>query len=187
MEYVRISENKVKLSLTEEDMKKYGVDVAALTSDTTARRRVLWTLLDETKKKTGVDAGGSRTLVEAFPGRRGGCELFVTLIDVKTAVHTACYRFESVASARMAAKRLAPYFSEKDASLYALSGGETVLLLPLSARGEARALTPYSFLEEYGRREKSPYFSAYVKEYGVCLYERDAVSRLCAEKTDFSV
>ena len=186
MEYVRISESKMKLSLTEEDTKKYGVDVAALTSDTTARRRVLWTLLDEAKKKTGVDAGGSRTLVEAFPGRRGGCELFVTLVDVKTALHTACYRFESVAAARMAAKRLSSD-AWKDASLYALSGGETVLLLPLSSRGDVRVLTPYSFLEEYGKREKSPYFSAYVKEYGVCLYERDAVSRLCEEKTDFSV
>ena len=187
MEYVRISDTKMKLTLTDEDMKKHGVDVSALNTDTTARRRVLWALLDEAKKKTGIDASRSRTLIEAFPGRRGGCELFVTLLDANMAVHTACYRFKDVALARMAAKRIPRPSTQKDSALYILTGGEVVLMIVLPEKGETRALTAYSFLEEYGQREKSPCFSAYAKEYGTCLYEKDAVGRLSEEKENFSV
>ena len=188
MECVRIGAGKLKLTLSDEDMKKYGVDVSALNEDTTARRRLLWTLLDEAKKKTGINTAGARTLVEAFPGRRGGCELFVTLLDGAREVHNVCYRFGSIRTARTAARRMKREEADKEsAALYVIDGKEAVLALALPERGAGRLLTPYSFLEEYGKREKSLYFHAYAKEYGTCVYERDAIARLCEEEDDFSV
>ncbi len=188
MECVRIGDGKLKLTLTDEDMKKYGVDVNLLTEDTTARRRILWTLLDEAKRKTGIDPVKGSTLVEAFPGRRGGCELFVTLLERKAELHNACYRFGSIDAARAAAKSCRELPEEKkSAALYVIGANEAVLTLPLPERGGGRLLSPYSFLEEYGKKEKNVYFCAYVKEYGTCIYESDAITRLCEESDNFSV
>lgn len=188
MDFVRISDSKVKLSLTDADMKKYGVTEKDLGADTTARRRILWTLLDEAKQKTGIDAVGAKTLVEAFPGRHGGCELFITLLREKNEVHTVCYRFKDVARARLVAKKLAKTYAEEEkAALYTLKEGDAVLILPVCERGNARTLSPHSFLEEYGEREKNPLFYAYAKEYGTCLYEERAIWRLVQENNDFAV
>ena len=156
MEFVRISDKKMKLTLTEEELRRYGVAVEELSADTAARRKMLWTLLDEAKKETGIDAVRAKTLVEVFPGRRGGCEVFVTLLSGKREVHTACYRFASIERARETARRLVDALPEAEgAALYALSDGEVLLSLPLPEREEKRAPTPYSFLSEYGKREKS--------------------------------
>ena len=188
MDFVRISDAKIKLTLTDADMKKYGVTEKDLSADTTARRRILWTLLDEAKQKTGMDALGAKTLVEMFPGRHGGCELFITLLRGKSELHTACYRFRDITRVRLAAEKLgAPYIDEENAALYTLKDGEAVLVLSVAERGNAHTLSPHSFLKEYGEREKSPLFHAYTKEYGTCLYETRAIRRLVEEKNDFSV
>lgn len=188
MEIIRISDTRVKLSLDEEDMKKYGIAVEDMSADTTARRRILWTLLDEAKKRTGVDAAGMKTLIEAFPGKRGGCEVFVTVASGKRELHTACYRFADMRAARAAARVLDGALGEWEKSaLYTLASGDIILCISLPREKGICRDTAYGFLEEYGKREKSPHFSAYAKEYGACLYERDAISRLCEENENYSV
>ena len=188
MEFVRISEGKMKLTLTEEEVRKHGVNATALASDNALARRTILALLDSVKGETGFDARGKKTLVEAFEDRRGGCELFVTLIKEKKNLHKACYRFPSIALARRAARSLpVTEGREEGASLYALTGGEVLLALPLFEKENGRTLTPYSVLEEYGKREKNSLFSAYACEYGTCLYEKNALSRLRKETGDFSV
>ena len=75
---------------------------------------------------------------------------------------------------------------EIPSSLYALFDGEYLLALRLPGMS-GNTPTPYSFLEEYGVREKSSTFHAYAKEYGVCLYPTSAISRILSEKENFSV
>ena len=188
MEFVRLGEGKMKLTLTEDEVRDYGVDAAALVRDSSLARRTILSLLDDVKDKTGFDAHGKRTLVEAFPGRRGGCELFVTLLKEKKSLHTACYRFPSIDLARRAARSLAPLpDTEEGASLYALAGGEVLLAIPLLERENTRAFTPYAVLEEYGKREKNGLFRTYASEYGTCLYGSRALAKLREKNEDFSV
>ena len=187
MEFIRIGENKLKLSLTESEMQKYGIKREELEKDTTTRRRALWTLLDEVRRETGLDAVTGRTLIEAFPGKKTGCEIFVTVLAKAKEIHTALYRFGDESSLRAAVARLdAPAEEDEGASLYALADGEYLLSLRLPAMS-GRAPTPYSFLEEYGVREKGSVAHAYAKEYGVCLYPTHALSHILEEKENFSV
>ena len=187
MEFIRIGENKIKISLSEGDMQKYGIQREALEKDTTTRRRALWTLLDEVKRETGLDAVSGRTLIEAFPGKKTGCEIFVSVLAKSKEVHTALYRFHDIASLRAAAEKLDRTQKEDaQASLYALQDGEYLLALRLPVTC-GTVPTPYSFLEEYGTREKNSMFHAYAKEYGVCLYSDSAIARILAEKENFSV
>lgn len=187
MEFVRIGEGKMKLTLTEEEARRHGVDAAALAKDEAQVRRTVLALLESIKEETGFDAHGKKTLVEAFPGRRGGCELFVTLLKEKRSVHTACYRFPSIALARRAARSLAPTSVSEETSLYALSNGEVLLSLRVAEHENGRAFTPYTVLEEYGKREKNALLSAYACEYGTCLYEKNALPLLKEQSEDFSV
>lgn len=188
MEFIRVGENKLKLSLSEDEMRKYGIKREELSRDTTARRRALWTLLDEVKKQTGLDAAVGRTLIEAFPGKKEGCEIFVTVLSHTREVHTALYRFIGLDTLKTAASKLASLCPDgENASLYALTGEEYLLALKLPVTANARTPSPYSFLEEYGVREKNGVFHAYAKEYGVCLFATNAITRILAEKENFSV
>ena len=179
MEIIRITEGKLKLTLTAGEMQKYGVSSALVKEDPAAARRALMPLFERLKGETGFDARGEKTLIEAFGDKRGGCELFVTLLPQKRRLHTACDRFPSLATARRAVTGLSLSREEDGgASLYALGEGEVLLVLPVGEGEGVRTFTPRTLLEEYGEREKSPLFHAYAKEYGTCLYGERAVSRL---------
>ena len=106
MEIIRIGNDKLKLILTDGDLKKYSLKTERLDYDNTETRRVLWQILDEAKKETGFDAAAERTLVQAYPGRRGGCEIYVTRLIRPTGCHgrEEVYRFEDADSLFRAAE-----------------------------------------------------------------------------------
>jgi negative regulator of genetic competence, sporulation and motility len=89
---------------------------------------------------------------------------------------------------REAAEKLDTLGVEKQKSaLYLSEDGSYLLVLPLAERENGRTPSPYSFLNEYGRREKNDFFLAYIKEYGTTVYPDDAIARLLREKENFSV
>lgn len=80
LELLLISENKIKISLTKEDLDAHGITSDDIDYDNTETRRVFWTLLDEVKNKTGFDAAKTRIFIQIYPMRDGGCELYVSKI-----------------------------------------------------------------------------------------------------------
>ncbi len=78
MELLIISENKIKISLTKNDLDGYKISCDDIDYDTTETRRVVWSLLDDVKKQVGFDAGKSRIFVQMYPSRDGGCELYIS-------------------------------------------------------------------------------------------------------------
>ncbi len=78
MELLIISENKIKISLTKNDLDGYKISCDDIDYDTTETRRVVWSLLDDVKKQSGFDAAKSRIFVQIYPGRDGGCELYIS-------------------------------------------------------------------------------------------------------------
>lgn len=77
MEYLRIDEDKLKITLTEEDLLFYGMDLASLSYSSTETRRAFWAILDDAKHATGFDAAATRVSVQIYASRSGGCEMFV--------------------------------------------------------------------------------------------------------------
>ena len=187
MEIVRINEKKLKLTLDEEDVKRYGVDVARLDYADTETRRVLWHLLDEAHVRTGFNAASDRVLIEAFPGRRGGCEIYVTLLCEATAQkgkrHVA-YRFTQESHLRAAARLLLHNTRILSSELYRDPAGVPVLFLTLCAPEGSKEppLSALSFLEEYGERRQGELYGCYVKEYGKQLISHDAIKKLCVDE-----
>ncbi len=82
MELIRIDEGKLKIILTHEDLAEFEMDESELDYANTETKRMFWELLRRAKHTTGFDTDGHRVLVQLYPSREGGCELFVTKIGI---------------------------------------------------------------------------------------------------------
>ena len=82
MELIMISESKLKIMLTSEDMKEYSLNYDNLSYENTETRRAFWSILDEAKHRTGFDAASERVFVQVYPSKKGGCEMYVTKLGI---------------------------------------------------------------------------------------------------------
>lgn len=82
MEFILISENKIKVILTNEDLKNFELDADELDYSNTDTKRMFWDVLSRAKHSTGFDTDGQKVLVQLYPSRCGGCEMFVTKIGL---------------------------------------------------------------------------------------------------------
>ena len=80
MEFILINDNKIKVMLTEDDLREFEIETEDLDYSNTDTKRMFWDVLSKAKKLTGFDTDGQRVLVQLYPSRHGGCELFVTKI-----------------------------------------------------------------------------------------------------------
>ncbi len=80
MEFILISDSKIKVMLTEEDLREFEIEADELDYANTDTKRMFWDILSRAKHITGFDTDGQRVLVQLYPSRRGGCEMFVTKI-----------------------------------------------------------------------------------------------------------
>lgn len=78
MELIMISESKLKIMLTSEDMRAYSIDCSMLDYENTETRRAFWSILDEAKHRTGFDAASEKVFVQVYPSKEGGCEMYIT-------------------------------------------------------------------------------------------------------------
>jgi len=88
MELLLISDSKLKVILTPEDMEYYDLSCDNLDYENSETRRAFWNILADAKIKTGFDAATDRVFVQIFPSKFGGCEMFITKIDKKTSALT---------------------------------------------------------------------------------------------------
>ncbi len=77
MDFLRIDETKLKITLTEEELLFYGMDLSALSYSSTETRRAFWAILDDAKHATGFDAAAAKISVQVYASRTGGCEMYV--------------------------------------------------------------------------------------------------------------
>lgn len=187
MEIVRISEEKLKLTLCKEDLEKYSLKPEELDYDKTETRRVIWQILDDAKKRTGFDAAADRALIEAYPGRRGGCEIYVTLLCEKKRKkgvrgRYSIYRFPDAETLFALCAAFSVSGKQYESDLYRLRRDGALYLLVKEALEDSirkdGALSPLSFVEEYGVRCKQAGLLSYIKEHGECLIAGNAIARL---------
>lgn len=79
MELIIISESKIKLMLTRDDMECYH--------GTT--KEMLKEIMEDVKRKCGCTGLDGRIFVQMYPSRAGGCELFVTRLGDRNREDTA--------------------------------------------------------------------------------------------------
>ena len=195
MELILISDSKLKIMLSRQDMEHYELCNEEIDYDNTETRRAFWQILDEAKHKTGFDAASEKVFIQLYPSREGGCEMFITKVGVIPALSSellpqtaevqigrqSCFVFSSLeALLRVCAILLEKGYREESAA-YKTDGGQYVLTIrEYGKRRRAFAGAPdtYSFIEEFGVRERNREKMMYLKEHGTCLASTDAVEIL---------
>ena len=192
MELILISDDKLKIMLSEEDMQKYHISGDGFDYSKLSTRTVLKSILSDAKTLTGFDTEGERFFVQLFTSAHGGCELFITKgeqddytadteIEKKTPparrTYQSLYSFDSFYNLISSCRRLTPFMKDIDSVAYSDISGRYFLSLKHANLSPYTRLDKFTFLLEYGRRENSESFEKYIQEYGnwIC---KDAVSVL---------
>lgn len=188
MEIIRISDSKLKVSLDTEDMTRYDLSTEQMNYNTTETRRVLWQILDEAKHTTGFNAADDRILIQAYPGRKGGCEIYVTKLAAKqdgTPLRgkESLYACPSLDMLFTICQKLHRGGHLYESALFEGAQAGTHFLLirekPQNSIMRSGKLTPLSFLEEY--TDRLPYTAlGEIKEHGHCLIAENAIETLAA-------
>ena len=189
MELLRISDKKLKVTLSGEDMAHYRLDSETMDYDTTETKSAFWQILDEAKQKTGFDAGGGRIFVQIYPSRAGGCEMYVTLVnaeqeksDAERGGEVECtegiYCFEALDTLLTVCRMLDGLGYQEKSTAYTVDGAYYLVIRERRRTGVygSRPLSEYSFLEEYGTRYHGGVRLSYLYEHGRCLCEDGAVT-----------
>ena len=192
MELIKISDTKLKIMLTAEDMVHYAIASEALNYENTETRRAVWQILDEAKHQTGFDAASDRVLIQAYPSRMGGCELYITKIAqgeatvIRERKHTSegklrIYALSSLSDLMSACCILFSSDYVGESAAYSTGGDSYYLVLRENIREFGHAPPPYHPIQEFGELvSAAPAKLAYIKEHGKCLCAENAVFHLSA-------
>lgn len=78
MEWIRISETKLKLMLNAEDTRRYALYTAPPDLADFSTQKAFREILADIQKEIGFDASEEKVYIQMFPSKGGGCELFIT-------------------------------------------------------------------------------------------------------------
>ncbi len=81
MEFIYVSNKKIKIILSKEEMEAYSIKPNDFDYEKTSSKHALWSLMDQVEKETGFKTDKSKLLVHLFSSKDGGCELFVSKIQ----------------------------------------------------------------------------------------------------------
>ena len=196
MELILINENKLKITLSECDMKQYDLDCNTIDYDNTETRKAFWSILDEAKHRTGFDAASQRVFIQLYPSKEGGCEMYVTKLALKAlgdggsprpshallplTRHHLAYTFESLELLISVCRRLCEIDFSGRSEAYKTDGGRYLLIIDEPEENAYIGLSEHSFLDEFGNRESFKGVNLTCQEHGVCICADKAVEFLGA-------
>ena len=180
---------KLKIVVSEEEMALHNLENPTEDKAGIKLRRSIWRVLDMAKAEVGFDPAGDKVLIQFYPIKSGGCEIFVTKLGILP---------ES--SARLVSKSNKISMLSKNKSFYLFSDIED-LLSAVRAIKRLTADTPtvsdvyssmdkyYLAIEEYAKGGEpmefpcilefatalTADFGAYISEHATRLTNGDAI------------
>ena len=82
MEFLLIGESKLKIVLSEEEVRECKLSKLTGEGCDANLRRSFWKMLDSAKSVSGFDPAGDKVLVQFYPIKDGGGEVFVTKLGL---------------------------------------------------------------------------------------------------------
>ena len=191
MEFLRIGEAKLKIVMTESDMESYGVKMDGEICDRAARRSI-WGILDVAKNEVGFDPDGDKVLIQFYPQKGTGCEVFVTKLGILPdssarlvsksdritllSKRRTYYRFDSSHSLALAARAIISSAGEACVESDVFDGGDSGFFLSIDEYGKGGEPTEFPQISEFGERLTAE-CGAYISEHFERLTVGDGVER----------
>ena len=197
MELILISESKLKIMLTADDMESYEISNEQMSYEVKTTREGFEKILDVAKEKTGFDSTSSKLLIQVYPSRNGGCEVYVIRDgEVKNSPNTkeksnppkkkkevCVYLLDGIEGLIKVCDILHKCGYKNESSVYYEMIGEKTryfLVLqeevPYSSQNRKRkSLNKSDLANEYGKRLGGRDIVLYIEEHADRLIEKNAV------------
>ncbi len=189
MEYILISESKLKIMLTRQDIAQWNISIDELDYGNPSAKAAFEEILGYAREELGFDTSGHKVLLQLYPSRDGGCELFITRLGESARRQTGeigapkqrqkAYSFEKLSHLLAVCKRLNREGFDGESSAWFDSEGKWFLLLSVDEDSELDLLPldRFSFICEYGNTESPKALSLYLSEYAspVCRDNASAI------------
>lgn len=180
MEYILINDSKLKIILESKELAEWDISADELDYANPAARQVFEGLLGYAKKELGFDTSGHKVLLQLFPSKDGGCELFITRLGPnseqrsprtdkeKKPLEKKAYSFDKLSHLLAVCKRLSSMKYCGNSSAWFDDSGKWFLLLSSEEGSEL------NFISEYGEQESPSALELYLCEYGTAVRREDA-------------
>lgn len=170
MDFIKIHDKKLKIALSAEELLRYGLTLDQFDYHNVETQKALRQMLGDAKAHCGFDVLGEALMVEVYPSRSGGCEIFVCCLDKKKkeeeiGVFAVSFDDGEEMIAASAALFVAGY--REKSYLYRLCGRFYLILF---SRDQRDALSALSLAYEFGREESRSVYDV-VKREGQLLSE----------------
>ena len=202
MEYLIISESKLKVTLDSDELEKRSLEASALDYADPDAKKLFCDILHKAKEDHGFDTSGYRVLLQLYPSKDGGCELFITKLGALDSEKNAeptynkknslqkkkkserAFRFERLSHLINVCKRLYESGEDISASVFVDEDGIWFLILNFedSICDDLYDMLPiceFSFISEYGRAEDPSVLSLYLGEHAKKICDKDALKLFC--------
>ena len=207
MEVIVINENKLKITMSKTDMINYGLDENEFHCSVINAREILEKILHNTPIKTGFEniSPEDKILIQLYPEKHGGCELYVTKITLEEKEGTIfmpqenedkyllpkpiqkkqiaknsliSYRSECLEHSIDASKELILRNFVGESSFYQNSDGKYYLLINAKSSINADIHSQIDFLSDFGELTNTENSFLLLSEYGKCIFSRNAIESL---------
>lgn len=185
MEIIKIGSDSLKISLCTKETNEYKLDEI----DNELMKNSFLKLLLKVKESISYKPIGEKIVAEIFSGKDGGCEIFVSRVEVEGQVYKekiteetlkkpkqllTVYSFDSIEKLLMAVNRLhdiryngtsSAYYDEEKEKYY-------IVLEEISPKD-----LRYAFMNEYAKYVRGSLYLL-IKEHCKCICKRDAIKKL---------
>lgn len=200
LELIMINSEKIKIMLTREDMLRYDIRMYSLGHTGSAIKEAFSEVLADIKERTGFDTLSSKTILQVYPSRDGGCEVYITRLsaegsgrmhtdrftdeqkhsETKITIRRWCecviFAFENITDVMDACQTLKAGGYDKSSSLHRCGDSYYLLLeTEMRPKGSTDELTKIS---DFGKRISGKITEAYIYEHGEMIINAEAVEAL---------
>lgn len=177
MELIRISSDKIKISLTKQELAAYELTVDRMDYGCAETKAIFREIFIKAKEKAGFEADAEKVFVQIFNDKSGGCEIFISKISSKDKIKSGkkaptveMLCFDETDQLINACRSLMLFGFNKRSSAY--TDGKCLYLI-LHSPDELHL----ACATEHGKRELV-FSDAYIKEHFNIIKENDAVEIL---------
>ena len=191
MEFLNIGDTKLKVTLTQSECERYGIDTAKSDFTRSEIKGVMKDIILMAEEKCGFSVSSEKILVQLYPLPSGECEIFVTKLTglpnkERMALKGAdglstlesrqgIYRFDSREELIAAARAIAA--SEAECELYIDDVGQYYISIE---EGIVDGISDYEVLIEYAERLKNLPLHV-LAEYGKLLIWENTLERIISD------
>ena len=177
MEFLIISENKMKIMLSSDEVVRYGIESDSSDYADPEVRKAFWKILDRARDECGFKVSGNKLILQYYPSKNGA-EIFVTKLGklsvgaertlslsdsvAMLSSKNMIYRFDSLETLIRLSREMKKNARDLAADVYYSEDGCYYLFF--EERSDAGGLSVYSVISEFAE-EMPQSMAIYIKEH----------------------